>query len=398
MKLIIKPKFRGFICTTAHPEGCKANVHEQIQYVKKQGKVNGPKNVLVIGAATGYGLSSRIVSAFGSGASTIGVFFEKAPSGNRTGTAGWYNTAAFEEFAAAEGIYAKSINGDAFSNDIKNQTVELIKRDLGKVDMVVYSLAAPRRTLPDTGETVSSVLKPVGETYTSKTVDFHTAEVSEITIEPATEEEVKNTVSVMGGEDWELWIDLLMKEGVLSEGFKTVAYSYIGPKVTHAVYREGAIGKAKDHLEKTAKHLTEKYRAVNGNAWVSVNKALVTQSSSAIPVVSLYASILFKIMKEKNLHEGCIEQIYRLYKDKLYSDKTEVDSNGLIRIDDLEMKQDVQDEVEEIWNKVNTENIHELSDIDGYRKDFFRLFGFENDEINYDADVNIEVNIPSLKD
>lgn len=396
--MIIKPKFRGFICTTAHPEGCKANVHEQIEYVKKQGIVDGPKNVLVIGSSTGYGLSSRIVSTFGSGASTIGIFFEKAPSGNRTGTAGWYNTAAFEEFAAKEGIYAKSINGDAFSNDIKKQTVELIKKDLGKVDLIVYSLAAPRRTLPDTGETVSSVLKPVGETYTSKTVDFHTSEVTEITIEPANEEEVKNTIAVMGGEDWELWIDLLQKEGVLSEGFKTIAYSYIGPKVTHAIYREGAIGKAKDHLEKTAAKLTEKYKEVNGNAWVSVNKALVTQASSAIPVVSLYSSILFKIMKEKNLHEGCIEQMYRLFTDKLYSSSIEVDNNGLIRIDDLEMRKDVQDAVEIIWEKINSENIHELSDIDGYRKDFFRLFGFEYPQINYDADVDIEVKIPSIED
>ena len=396
--MIIKPKFRGFICTTAHPEGCKANVHEQIEYVKKQGIVDGPKNVLVIGSSTGYGLSSRIVSTFGSGASTIGIFFEKAPSGNRTGTAGWYNTAAFEEFAAKEGIYAKSINGDAFSNDIKKQTVELIKKDLGKVDLIVYSLAAPRRTLPDTGETVSSVLKPVGETYTSKTVDFHTSEVTEITIEPANEEEVKNTIAVMGGEDWELWIDLLQKEGVLSEGFKTIAYSYIGPKVTHAIYREGAIGKAKDHLEKTAAKLTEKYKEVNGNAWVSVNKALVTQASSAIPVVSLYSSILFKIMKEKNLHEGCIEQMYRLFTDKLYSSSIEVDNNGLIRIDDLEMRKDVQDAVEIIWEKINSENIHELSVIDGYRKDFFRLFGFEYPQINYDADVDIEVKIPSIED
>jgi len=394
--MIVKPKFRGFICTTAHPEGCKTNVYEQIKYIESQGKIEGPKNVLVIGSSTGYGLSSRITVTFGSGASTIGVFYEKAPSGNKTATAGWYNSAAFEEFANKEGYYAKSINGDAFSDEIKRQTVDLIKKDLGKIDLVVYSLAAPRRTLPQTGETVSSVLKPTVNTFTSKTVDFHTAEISNISIEPATEEEVKNTVHVMGGEDWELWINLLMKEGVLAKGFKTVAYSYIGPQLTHAVYREGAIGKAKDHLENTAKKLNEELKNVNGNAWVSVNKALVTQASSAIPVVPLYAAILYKIMKEKGIHEGCIEQMYRLFKERLYSNKTDVDENGRIRIDELEMRQDVQDEVGKIWQSIDSTNIHDLSDIDDYRSEFFRLFGFEYTEVDYDADIEIGVQIPSI--
>lgn len=394
--MIIKPKFRGFICTTAHPTGCRESVKEQIEYVKKQGKIDGPKNVLVIGSSTGYGLASRIAATFGSGASTIGIFFEKAPSGNKTATAGWYNSAAFEEFAAKEGYYAKSINGDAFSEDIKKQAVELIKKDLGKIDLIVYSLAAPRRTLPQTGETVSSVLKPIGHTYTSKTVDFHTAEVSEISIEPATDEEVKNTVHVMGGEDWELWINYMVNEGVLADGFKTVAYSYIGPEITHAVYREGAIGKAKDHLEKTAKELTEKYSDMNGKAWVSVNKALVTQASSAIPVVPLYAAILYKVMKEKDVHEGCIEQMYRLFKDRLYKSSTEVDVAGRIRIDELEMRQDIQNEVKKIWETINSSNIHEVSDIDGYRKEFFRLFGFEFENVDYEAEVDADVRISSI--
>jgi len=395
--MVIKPKFRGFICTTAHPEGCRKNVYKQIEYVKSQGKIEGSKKVLVIGASTGYGLASRISAAFGAGAATIGIFFEKAPSGNKTGTPGWYNSAAFEEFAAKEGIYAKSINGDAYSDEIKEQTARMIKEDLGKVDLIVYSLAAPRRTLPHTGETVSSVLKPIGEAFTSKTVDFHTSEVSYITLEPATEEEIKNTVAVMGGEDWEMWIDYLSKEGVLAEGFKTVAYSYIGPEVTHAIYKDGAIGKAKNDLERAAAKLTEKYSDIDAKAWVSVNKALVTQASSAIPVVSLYVSILYKIMKEKGTHEGCIEQMYRLFKDRMYAGTTAVDENGRIRIDDLEMESDVQNEVSRIWEIVDSSNIKKLTDIEGYRREFFRLFGFEYSDINYDEETDANVEIPSLR-
>lgn len=396
--MIVKPKFRGFICTTAHPAGCKANVYNQIQYVKNQKSIEGLKNVLIIGASAGFGLASRIVSTFGSGAATLGIFFEKPPSGNKTGSAGWYNTAAFEEYAAKEGYYARSINGDAFSDDIKKQALDIIKKEMGKIDLVIYSLAAPRRTHPVTGEVANSVLKPIGVPYASKTVDFHTGEISDVTIDPATEEEIAHTVSVMGGEDWELWLELLNKEGVLAEGVKTVAYSYVGPQITHSIYREGTIGKAKDHLEATAIKMTESLSDINGKAWVSVNKALVTQASSAIPVVPLYISILYKIMKEKGTHEGCIEQIYRLYVDRLYSNELSLDEKSRIRIDDLEMQDDVQEEVTKIWEMINSSNIQDLSDIEGYRKEFFHLFGFEYSDMDYDADVEVDIAIPSIKE
>ncbi len=387
--MIIEPKFRGFICTTAHPQGCAYNIKKQIEYVKSQESIKGPKKVLVIGASAGYGLASRITSAFASGADTIGVSFERPASGKRTATAGWYNTIAFEELASSAGYYAKSINGDAFSDEIKQQTVELIKKDLGQVDMVVYSLASPRRIHPVTGETFNSVLKPIGREYCSKTVDFHTGVVTDITIESATEEEINNTVTVMGGEDWGMWIDALSEADVLAKGVVTVAYSYIGPEITHSIYRAGTIGKAKDHLESTAKELDEKLNGIGGRAYVSVNKALVTQASSAIPVVPLYISILYKIMKQKKLHEGCIEQIYRLFADRVYSPKTLLDEKGRIRIDDLEMVQEVQKEVSKLWDIVNSENINEVSDIKGYCDDFFNLFGFGYEEIDYTKDVEI---------
>lgn len=397
--MVIKPKFRGFICTTAHPEGCAHNVQEQIDYVKSRGTLNGPRNVLVIGASTGYGLASRIVSTFGAGAKTIGVFFEKEASGNRTATAGWYNTAAFEKAAAEEGHYAVSINGDAFSNEIKQQTIERIRQDLGQIDLVVYSLASPKRMHPETGELFSSVIKPVGNSYTNKTVDFHSAEVSDITIEPATAQEIEHTIAVMGGEDWELWMKALKEAGVLAEGVTTVAYSYIGPQITHSIYREGTIGRAKDHLEATAGTLNHLLEDVAGRAFVSVNKALVTQSSSAIPVVPLYISLLFKVMKEKGLHEGTIEQMYRLFADRLYagsSDALALDEQNRIRIDDWEMREDVQQAVAELWNRVDSDNIRDISDIDEFRKDFFRLFGFEFAQINYEEEVEPVRTISSL--
>jgi len=394
--MIIKPKTRGFICTTAHPAGCAQNVQEQIDYVKKQGLKKGPKKVLVIGSSTGYGLASRIVSTFGAGADTLGIFFEKPASDNRTATAGWYNTAAFERKAKEAGFYAKSINGDAFSDKVKEQAVEIIKKDLGKVDLVVYSLAAPRRIHPITGESFNSVLKPIGKVYTNKTVDFHNGEVSEISINPADEEEIRQTVAVMGGEDWEMWIQALQSAGVLANGVTTVAYSYIGPEITHAVYREGTIGKAKDHLESTAQALSCRLRELDGRAFVSVNKALVTQSSSAIPVVPLYISLLYKVMKEKGTHEGCIEQMYRLFADRLYSDSVKLDDQGRIRIDDLEMQGDVQQEVSVLWEKVNTENINDISDIEGYRDEFYKLFGFGFVNVNYDEDADINVDIPYI--
>lgn len=394
--MIVNPKFRGFICTTAHPEGCKLNVEKQIDYVKSHGKIKGPKNALIIGASAGYGLASRIVSAFGSDASTIGVFFEKPASGNRTASAGWYNTAAFEQIAHKNGYYAKSINGDAFSKEIKQKTIELIKRDLGKIDLVVYSLASPRRTDPETGEVYNSVIKPFGKPFTSKTVDFHTAEVSEITIDPATEEEARQTVAVMGGYDWKLWMEELKNHDALANNAMTVAYSYVGPELTHAIYRNGTIGLAKNHLEKTSRELTEYLSDIGGKAYVSVNKALVTQASSAIPVVSLYISLLYKVMKQKGIHEGCIEQMYRLFKDRLYADSIPLDTEGRICIDDLEMRSDVQQEVSDLWEIVNTSNIKEISDIQGFRTEFFRLFGFAYDEVNYSKDVEIDVKIPSI--
>ncbi|MFZ5989633.1 MAG: enoyl-ACP reductase FabV [Bacillota bacterium] len=394
--MIIKPKTRGFICTTAHPEGCAQNVQEQINYVRDQGPIKGPKRVLVIGASTGYGLASRIVSAFGAGADTIGVFFEKPASDNRTASAGWYNTAEFEKKANEAGLYSRSINGDAFSDKIKEQTIEMIKKDLGKVDLVVYSLASPRRVHPKTGETLNSVLKPIGKAFTNKTIDFHSGEVSDVTISPANEDEIKQTIAVMGGEDWEMWIQALQSAGVLANGVTTVAYSYIGPEITYAVYREGTIGKAKDHLESTSKIISERLKELDGRAFVSVNKALVTQSSSAIPVVPLYISLLYKVMKEKGIHEGCIEQIYRLFADGLYSNSLALDDLGRIRIDDLEMREDVQKEVLTLWEKVNTENVNSLSDIEGYRDEFFKLFGFGFKNIDYNEDVNIIVDIPGI--
>lgn len=396
--MIIEPKFKGFICTTAHPEGCAVNVTEQVNYVKKGGKIDGPKNVLVIGSSTGFGLSSRIVSTFGSGAKTIGVFFERPASENRTASAGWYNTVAFENLAHQEGYYAKSINGDAFSNEIKEKTIDLIKNDLGKVDLIVYSIASPRRQDPITGNVYYSTLKPIGKTYVDKTVDFHNNTVSEVQIEPATQEEVENTIKVMGGEDWELWIKALVEADVLAEGVKTVAYTYIGSEITHPIYKNGTIGKAKEHLENTVKTLDKDLEKLNGKAYISSNKALVTQASSAIPVVTLYISLLYKVMKEKNIHEGTIEQIYRLFKERLYSNNLVLDEEGRIRIDDLELREDVQKDLISLWGKINTENVTELTDITGFRKEFFKLFGFGYSSVDYDKDVEQNVNIPSIKD
>lgn len=394
--MIVQPKFRGFICTTAHPQGCSIHVKQQIEYVKEQGKFDGPKNVLIIGASTGYGLASRIATAFGAGANTIGVFYERPAAGSRTASPGWYNTAAFEREAASAGLYAKSINGDAFSDEVKQQTIDLIKADLGQVDLVIYSLAAPRRTDPVTKETYTSVLKPIGEPFTSKTVDFHSGEISTVTIEPADEEEIASTIKVMGGEDWQLWIKALQQNGVLAENCVTLAYSYIGPEITHAVYRSGTIGMAKEHLEASVDQLNQQLAEINGRAYVSVNKAVVTQASAAIPVVPLYASLLFKVMKDKNIHEGCVEQIYRLFTSKLSGVSADTDREGRIRLDDWEMRADVQQQVQELWEKINSENIGKLSDIKGFRADFFKLFGFEFPEVDYSQNVAVDIQIPSI--
>ena len=394
--MIIEPKTRGFICITSHPEGCKQNVLNQIDYIKSKGEIEGAKKVLVIGSSTGFGLASRITSAFGTKAATIGVFFEKPPAEGKTASSGWYNTAAFETAAQAEGLYAKSINGDAFSNDVKQQTIDLIKADLGQIDLVIYSLASPVRTHPVSGKRFKSTLKPIGSPYTNKTVDFHSGEVKDITIEPCSDEEIDNTVTVMGGEDWEMWIDALSKADLLAPNVKTVAYSYIGPEVTEAIYRKGTIGQAKEHLEKTAFTITDALSKVNGKAYVSVNKALVTQSSSAIPVVPLYISLLYKVMKEKGVHEGCIEQIQRLYQDRLFQETVPVDEKGRIRIDDWEMRDDVQAEVDKTWAQVSTETLSDISDIVGYRNEFFNLFGFNIDGVDYNKDTNEMVQIPGL--
>lgn len=392
--MIVQPKVKGFICTTAHPEGCRASVKAQIDYVKSQPQTSGPKKVLVIGCSMGYGLASRIAAAYSCGADTLGVIFDKPGKEKRTATAGWYNTAAFEEYAAADGLYAKTLNGDAYSDEIKQQAIETIRKDLGKVDLVVYSIAAPRRTAPD-GVTYRSVLKTTGEPYTNQTIDLKTNEITDITIEPATEEEILHTVKVMGGEDWKLWIKALKDADVLAENAKTVAYSYIGPEVTHPIYKEGSIGQAKEHLYRTADEITEEIPGVEG--YVSVNKAVVTQSSAAIPIVPLYLAILFRVMKEQKLHEGCIEQMYRLFHDRLFGAEGVVtDENRLIRMDDWEMEDEVQKAVNDIWNTISQENLDQMTDIDGYWQEFYEIFGFGIDGVDYDADVDIQIPVPSL--
>jgi enoyl-[acyl-carrier protein] reductase/trans-2-enoyl-CoA reductase (NAD+) len=395
--MVIKPKIRGFICTTAHPEGCAAHVREQIEYVRSRGPLTDlPRKVLVIGASTGYGLASRIVPAFAGRAATIGLFFEKPGEEGRTGSAGWYNSVAFERAAHAEGLYAKSLNGDAFSDELKEQAIALIKADLGQVDCVIYSLASPRRRNPRTGVTHSSVLKPIGEPFTAKTVNTDKGVVSDITIEPANEQEQADTVAVMGGEDWHFWLEALQTAGVLAPNATTVAYSYIGPDLTRAIYRNGTIGAAKEDLEATAVRLDEELRARGGRAFVSINKALVTQASSAIPVVPLYISLLYRVMKEKGTHEGCIEQIQRLFAERLSNGaQPQPDAQHRIRIDDWEMEDDVQQAVARLWTEVTTENLSTLSDIDGYRAEFLKLFGFGQPGVDYEAEVDPVQPLPS---
>ena len=395
--MIIEPRMRGFICASSHPKGCEQNVKNQIEYIKSKGPIDGAKKVLVIGASTGFGLASRISSAYGSDAATIGVFFETPPTEGKTASPGWYNSAAFETEAHKAGLYAKSINGDAFSNEIKQQTLALIKSDLGQVDLVIYSLASPVRLHPVTGVLHRSVLKPIGDVYTNKTVDFHSGKVSEISIEPCNGDDIENTIAVMGGEDWAMWIDALKAQNLLAPGAITVAYSYIGPSLTEAVYRKGTIGRAKDHLEATAFAITDSIADIDGKAFVSVNKALVTQASSAIPVIPLYISLLYKIMKEEGIHEGCIEQIQRLYQERLFTEnEIPVDEKGRIRVDDWEMRSDVQEKIAKLWDEAVTENLSEIGDLEGYRKDFYNLFGFDVDGVDYEVDTNEMVNIESI--
>jgi enoyl-[acyl-carrier protein] reductase/trans-2-enoyl-CoA reductase (NAD+) len=395
--MVVTPKVRGFICTTAHPVGCAKHIAEQIAVVKNRGPIaNGPKKVLVIGSSTGYGLSSRIAAAFGSDASTIGVFFEKPAETDKCGTAGWYNSAAFENEARAAGLYARSFNGDAFSDAMKAEVIAAIKSDLGQVDCVVYSLASPRRTDPKSGEVYKSVLKPIGQSYTNRNLNTSTGVVDEITIQPAEGDDVAQTVAVMGGEDWQMWIDALLAEGLLAKGVQTVAYSYIGPEITWPIYKNGTIGRAKEDLERVQRELDAKLKSLDGKAWVSVNKALVTQASSAIPVVPLYISLLYKVMKADGTHEDCIEQMDRLFRDRLYNGNPQPDEAGRIRIDDWEMAPAVQKLVDQRWTEVNTDNLREIADFDGYQAGFLKLFGFGLQGVDYTADVDTAVKVPSL--
>lgn len=395
--MVIKPRVRGFLCTTTHPEGCAENVRRQIAYVRSNGEVqNGPKRVLVIGASTGYGLASRIVAAFGSGADTLGVFFEKEGTERKPGTAGWYNAAAFHAEAEAAGLYARSINGDAFSDEIKAKAIDAIRAHMGQVDLVVYSLASPRRQHPKTGELHSSTLKPIGKPTTQKGINTDKGEIQEFHLEPATQEEIDNTVAVMGGEDWQFWIEALDAAGVLADGAKTTAYTYVGEKLTWDIYWHGTIGAAKQDLDRRVIDIRERLAAKGGDARVSVLKAVVTQASAAIPAMPIYLAILFKVMKERGTHEGCIEQVDGLFRESLFGDTPYRDDEGRLRADRKELDPEVQAAVGELWEQINTDNLRDLSDFDGYRREFLQLFGFEVDGVDYDADVNPEVAIPQL--
>jgi len=391
--VVIKPKVRGFICTTTHPAGCEANVNQQIDVIKKAGPVaNGPKKVLVIGSSTGYGLSARIAAAFGSDAATIGVFLEKAATEKKTASAGWYNSAAFDKAAKAAGLYSKSFNGDAFSHEMKAKVVETIKEDLGEIDLLVYSLASPVRRLPDSGELVRSALRPIGEVYRSKAVDTNKDILVDVEIEPANDEEIANTVTVMGGEDWELWVKALRDGGVLADGVKTVAFGYIGTDITWPIYWHGTLGKAKEDVDRAAAAITESLADINGQANVAVLKSVVTQASAAIPVMPIYIATSFKIMKELGIHEGCIEQLSRLYHTQLYNSQPDLDEMRRYRMDDWELRDDVQSKCIKILPEVNDDNLFALTDFQKYKDEFLRLFGFGLDGVDYDADVDPVVN------
>ncbi|MEH6550414.1 MAG: enoyl-ACP reductase FabV [Pseudomonadales bacterium] len=395
--MIIKPRVRGFMCITTHPVGCEENVRQQMEYVKSKGSIdNGPKRVLVIGSSTGYGLASRITAAFGAGASTLGLFFEKEGTEKKPGTAGWYNSAAFHKFAEAEGHYAKSINGDAFSDEIKQRTIDIIKQDLGQVDLVVYSLASPRRQHPKTGEVFNSTLKPIGKSVTQRGINTDKEVVQDVTLEAASQEDIDNTIAVMGGEDWQMWIDALDEAGVLADGAKTTAYTYIGEKLTWDIYWHGTIGQAKKDLDNRVVSIRDKLAAHGGDARVSVLKAVVTQASSAIPIMPLYLALLFKEMKADGSHEGCIEQVDGLFRDSLYGANPKLDDEGRLRADGLELRPEIQDAVANAWDRVSTENLREVSDFAGYKSDFLRLFGFGIEGVDYDADVDTVVNITNM--
>jgi enoyl-[acyl-carrier protein] reductase/trans-2-enoyl-CoA reductase (NAD+) len=386
--MIITPKIRGFICTTTHPTGCEMNVREQIAKTEAQGKIDGPKRVLIVGASSGYGLSSRITAAFGAGASTIGVFFEKEGTDRKPGTAGWYNSAAFDKLAQEAGLYAKSINGDAFSHEAKQQVIDLVKEDLGQIDLVIYSLASPVRKMPDSGEVIRSALKPIGEVYRSTAIDTNKDVITEAEIEPAVQEEIDATVKVMGGQDWELWIDALDKAGVLAEGAKTVAYSYIGTDITWPIYWHGTLGKAKQDLDRAASELNARLGQHGGQANVAVLKSVVTQASSAIPVMPLYLAMVFKIMRAEGVHEGCQEQIDRLFRTGLYGDSVVMDEGNRFRLDDWELRDDIQTACRDLWPQVTTENLFDMTDYQLYKDEFLKLFGFGVAGVDYEADVD----------
>ena len=394
--MIIKPRVRGFMCITSHPVGCEANVKNQIDFIKAQPAIEAPKRVLVIGSSTGYGLAARITAAFGSGASTLGIFFEKPGTDSKPGTAGWYNSAAFHKYAEQDGLYAKSINGDAFSDEIKAKTIETIKQDLGQVDLVIYSLAAPRRQHPKTGEVFNSTLKPVGKDITMRGINTDKETIQEFSLSAANEQEISDTVAVMGGEDWQMWIDALDEAGVLAEGAKTTAFTYIGEKMTWDLYWDGTIGQAKKDLDKRVLSIRDKLAASGGDARVSVLKAVVTQASSAIPIMPLYLAMLFKEMKRDGSHEGCIEQLYRLYTECLYSADPRTDKEGRLRCDELELRPEVQAVVAAAWAKISTENLTELTDFAGYKQEFLTLFGFGIEGVDYQADVATDVSIGNL--
>tara|TARA_B110000444_G_scaffold232999_1_gene242094 strand:+ start:372 stop:1559 length:1188 start_codon:yes stop_codon:yes gene_type:complete len=394
--MIIKPKVRGFMCITAHPIGCDANVKEQIDYIKKQKNFSGPKRVLVIGASTGYGLAARITAAFGGDASTLGIFFEKPGSEKKTGSAGWYNSAAFHKYAASENLYAKSINGDAFSDDIKQKTIDIIKTDLGKIDLVIYSLASPRRQHPKTGEIFNSTLKPIGKNVTLRGINTDKEEIQEFSLDAASEDDILQTVAVMGGEDWSMWIKALSDADVLAEGASTSAFTYVGEKATWDLYWNGTIGRAKKDLDKKVKDISATLSSIGGKASVSVLKAVVTQASSAIPIMPLYLSLLFKVMKEKGTHEGCIEQLYRLYTECLYSEEPRLDDIGRLRVDELELRPEVQENVITAWANVTNENLHQLTDFKGYKEEFIKLFGFGISNVDYDAETDPVIDIKNL--
>ena len=385
----IEPKIRQNICLTAHPEGCREQVREQIAFIQGQPRIKGPARVLVVGSSNGYGLAARITSAFSCGASTAGVFYERPGTETRTATVGWYNNVAFEREAREAGLTAVSVNGDAFSSEVKSEMIERIKNEMGPVDCVIYSIAAPRRIDAETGEIYSSVVKPIGQDFRGKTVDIKTGALSDVVAEPATEEEIAETVKVMGGEDWMDWIAALHKRQMLARGAVTVALSYIGPAMTAPIYRDGTIGRAKEHLEATAAKVQRRFADQNLRAIVSVNKALVTRASAVIPSVTLYISLLYAVMKRKGLHEGCIQQMYRLYRDYLFAAEPKpLDSDGRIRLDDWEMREDVQGEVADLWRQTVEAPFREVTEIEEFRSEFLRHHGFEMPGVNYDLDVD----------